>query len=471
MRTIAIIEDEKLLGGEMKRRFEREGWQVTLSATLSDARRLFIELGHSPSIVLSDMNLPDGNGLDFLEEARDAGVRGEWIFLSGYGTNSDIERAVRLGALDFLTKPLDYHKLDLTIAAASRGAKAQQRIVDANKSEAKKYTPASFLGTSPAAIRIRTMLEQLADVSASSILLSGETGSGKGLASKILHYSGIRSGGPFIDVNCAAFPKDLLESELFGHEPGAFTGAKGKHRGLMEQADGGTLFLDEIGEMDIGLQSKLLKALEEKSFRRVGGEQLISVDVQLIAASNRELRAACDTGDFRSDLYHRISVFEVHLPSLRERVDDIPALVAAFIQEFNVQAGKSVSVITDEVMTALTNYSWPGNIRELRNVIERSVLLSSGAELPGDWLGISDNRSSGIAGSGASAGENWISLPLDGSMALDEMDRFIIQTALDRHGHNVTATAKALGTTRETLRYRIQKYRLRPPNPDVGGSK
>lgn len=462
MRTITIIEDERLLGGELKRRFEREGWQVTLSTTLSDARRLFIELGHSPSIVLSDMNLPDGNGLDFLEEARGAGVRGEWIFLSGYGTNSDIERAVRLGALDFLTKPLDYHKLNLTIAAASRGAKAQQRLVDATKIEVQKYAPASIIGTSPAAIRIRTMLEQLSKVAASSILLSGETGSGKGLAAKILHYSGTRSAGPFIDVNCAAFPKDLLESELFGHEPGAFTGAKSRHRGLMEQADSGTLFLDEIGEMDIRLQSKLLKALEEKSFRRVGGEQTISVDIQLIAASNRELREAAAANDFRSDLYHRISVFEVHLPSLRERRHDIPELVMAFIQEFNAQAGKAVSVVADDVMKALTNYSWPGNIRELRNVIERSVLLSSGADLPDDWLGLSDNRAASQPGPAPSSTDSWITLPLDGSMALDEMDRFIIQTALDRNGHNITATAKALGTTRETLRYRIQKYRLRP---------
>jgi two-component system response regulator AtoC len=462
MRTMMIIEDERLLGSELKRRFEREGWQVTLSSTIGDARRLVIELGHEPSVVLSDMSLPDGNGLDFLEEVRDAGAGGEWIFLSGYGTHSDIQRALKLGALDFLAKPIDYHKLDLIIAAATRGAKARQQLSDAARSAAQRFTPGSFLGKSPAAARVRTMLEQLSGLPASSILLGGETGTGKGLVAKILHYAGMRSEGPFIDVNCAAFPRELLESELFGHEPGSFTGAKGRHRGLFEQADGGTLFLDEIGEMDFNLQSKLLKALEDQSFRRVGGEQQIKVDVQLIAASNRDLKEAADKGKFRSDLYHRISVFEIVLPNLRDRPEDIPELVEAMIREFDQRAGKTVTSVPDAVWSALRDYPWPGNVRELRNVIERSVLLSKGSELSGDWLGLP------VAGgvpkpAGADSGRDgdyWIRLPLDGSMALDEMDRFIIATALERHDYNVMATARALGTTRETLRYRMQKYGL-----------
>jgi len=469
MRTMSIIEDEKLLGSELKRRFEREGWQVTLSASLADARRLMVDLGFVPSIVLSDMNLPDGNGLDFLEEVRAGGGRGEWIFLSGYGTHSDIQRALKLGALDFLPKPIDYDKLGLTIAAAARGAKAQQRIADAAQSAARQFTPEAFAGESPAATRVRTMLAQLSQVPASSILLGGETGTGKGLAAKILHYSGTRSEGPFIDVNCAAFPKDLLESELFGHEPGAFTGAKGRHRGVFEQADGGTLFLDEIGEMELGLQSKLLKALEEQSFRRVGGEQQIAVDVQLLAASNRDLKQLASTGAFRSDLYHRISVFEIVLPSLRARPDDLEELVGAMIREFNQRAGKNVTHVPAKVWDALKAYAWPGNVRELRNVIERSVLLSTGSELPGQWLGLS---SAGAGGPAVRAGTkeacgDWLRLPLDGSMALDEMDRFIIATALEKHRHNVVATARALGTTRETLRYRMQKYGLSKPAVEV----
>ncbi|GAB4354118.1 MAG: sigma-54 dependent transcriptional regulator [Oricola sp.] len=460
MRTMMIIEDERLLGSELKRRFEREGWQVTLSPTIADARKLILDLGHAPSIVLSDMNLPDGNGLDFLQTVRTAGGRGEWIFLSGYGTAHDIERAVKLGALDFLAKPIDYRKLDLTIAAAFRGAKAQQRLSDAAEMAARQYSPEAFIGSSAPAKRVRAMLEQLAGVRASSILLGGETGTGKGLAAKILHFSGQRSQGPFIDVNCAAFPRDLLESELFGHEPGAFTGAKGRHRGLFEQADGGTLFLDEIGEMDLGLQSKLLKALEEQSFRRIGGEFQIQVDVQLIAASNRDLRALVSKGSFRGDLYHRISVFEIELPSLRERLEDIFELTTAMMAEFNRQSGKAVTRIPHAVLSALTAYSWPGNVRELRNVIERSVLLSQGDELSGQWLGLPAAETGTRQALAQGDRSDWLRLPLDGSMALDEMDRYIIASALDRHGYNVMATARALGTTRETLRYRMQKYGL-----------
>ncbi|MEZ5840766.1 MAG: sigma-54 dependent transcriptional regulator [Hyphomicrobiales bacterium] len=461
MATMMIIEDERLFGAELKRRFERLGWQVSLSPTLADARHLILDLGIEPAVVLSDMNLPDGNGLDFLEEARTNGKPGEWIFLSGYGEESDVQRAMRLGALDFLAKPLDYHKLDLALAAATRGARAQQRLSDATRTAAVRYAPESYLGSSPLAARVRTMLAQLARVPLSSVLLGGETGTGKGLAAKILHYSGLRRDGPFIDVNCAAFPRDLLESELFGHEPGAFTGARARHRGLFEQADGGTLFLDEIGEMDLGLQSKLLKVLEEQSYRRVGGEQPISVDVQVIAASNRNLKDEAAAGRFRSDLYHRISVFEIVLPSLKDRLEDLADLVMAMIGEFNGRAGKIVSRVPDAAWQALRTYAWPGNVRELRNVIERSVLLSSGPDLPVEWLGLPGavRPAPGGAASAADDGD-WIRLPLDGSMMLEEMDRFIIATALERHGHNVMATARALGTTRETLRYRMQKYGL-----------
>jgi DNA-binding NtrC family response regulator len=479
MRTITIIEDEKLLGSELKRRFEREGWSVTLSPTLADARRLILELDFSPSIVLSDMNLPDGNGLDFLEDVRAHGGRSEWIFLSGYGSRQDIARAAKLGALDFLAKPLDYHKLDLTIATATRGARARQRITDTARTGAQKYSPDSFIGDSPAATQVRTMLAQLATVPVTSILLGGETGTGKGLVAKILHYSGKRAEGPFIDLNCAAIPRDMLESELFGHEPGAFTGAKGRHRGLMEQADGGTLFLDEIGEMDISLQSKLLKAIEEQSFRRVGGEEKISVDIQLIAASNRNLRAASEQGDFRLDLYHRISVFELRLPSLRERSSDIADIVTTLFGEFNARSGKQVHILPAHVLQTLQSYSWPGNVRELRNVIERSVMLATGPELPHEWLGISPEINTGSASANTrstaapsaisaqptpsgtvSQDQSGLTLPLDGSMTLDDMEECIIRTMLERHNYNVMAAVRTLGTTRETLRYRIRKYGL-----------
>jgi DNA-binding NtrC family response regulator len=289
-------------------------------------------------------------------------------------------------------------------------------------------------------------------------VISGDTGTGKGLVARILHHSGPRSDGPLVEVNCAALPRDLLESELFGHEAGAFTGAKGRHRGYLEQADGGTLFLDEIGEMDLDLQAKLLTAIEDRLLRRVGGEKTIKVDVQLLVASNRNLEEQVRAGRFRPDLYHRLSVFQLKMPALRERLEDLEDLVPTLVAEFNAIAGRQVKRIPDGVYERMRGYSWPGNVRELRNVIERCVLLADSEVFPERWLQLGDGllRAEG----GPEVEGDRVIIPLDGSMALDEMDSYIIQTALERHRHNVTATARALGTTRETLRYRIQKYHL-----------
>jgi transcriptional regulator with PAS, ATPase and Fis domain len=270
-----------------------------------------------------------------------------------------------------------------------------------------------------------------------------------------------------IEVNCAALPRELLESELFGHEPGAFTGASSRHRGLLEQADGGTLFMDEIGEMPLDLQTKLLKAIEDHKFRRLGSEKEISVDVQIVAASNRDLEKMICEGSFRADLYHRLSVFKVNLPPLRDGVEDLDELVPLFVAEYNAKAGRRVKEIPDEVWTKLKAHYWPGNVRELRNVIERCVLLSDGPLFPAQWLqlpghdvkftkGIVSDYSAkdGISGQG-------IFLPLDGSMAMDDMDKFIIRAALEKADNNLTAAARDLGTTRETLRYRVRKYNLK----------
>ena len=304
------------------------------------------------------------------------------------------------------------------------------------------------------------MLTKLTHVPFSTLIISGETGTGKGLAARILHHSGARADGPLVELNCAALPRELLESELFGHEAGAFTGAKGRRRGLMEQAHGGTLFLDEIGEMDLELQSKLLKAIEDRSVRRLGGDREVSIDVQIVAASNRDLETQVSEGNFRSDLYHRLSVFNLHLPALRTRKEDLDDLVPHFIAEYNAKAGQRVQVVPDEVWARLRSHDWPGNVRELRNVVERCVLFAEGEVFPIQWLQLSAPGSSPAAHRAGANGEQVI-IPLDGSMTLDDMDRYIIQTALEQNQHNVTATARALGTTRETLRYRVTKYGLK----------
>jgi transcriptional regulator with PAS, ATPase and Fis domain len=330
-------------------------------------------------------------------------------------------------------------------------------VLDQTQHEHRRYSPDAYIGHSQQAQNIRQLLAKLTQVPFSALIIGGESGTGKGLAARILHYGGSRARQPMIEVNCAALPRELLESELFGHEPGAFTGAAGRHRGLLEQADGGTLFMDEIGEMPLDLQAKLLKMIEDHKVRRLGGEKEIHVDVQIVAASNRDLENMAQTGTFRADLYHRLSVFRVILPPLRAAVEDLDELVPLFIAEYNAKAGRRVKEIPPAVWTALKAYHWPGNVRELRNVIERCVLFSDNAVFPGQWLqlpGLPDIKHD-------RASIDTLCLPLDGSMVLDDMDRFIIKTALERADNNLAAAARALGTTRETLRYRVRKYNLK----------
>lgn len=293
-------------------------------------------------------------------------------------------------------------------------------------------------------------------------MIGGETGTGKGLVTRILHYAGTRSQGPLIELNCAALPRELLESELFGHEAGAFTGATGRHRGLIEQADGGTLFLDEIGEMPLDLQAKLLKAIEDRKIRRLGSEREITVDVQIVAASNRDLESLSREGGFRSDLYHRLSVFRLTLPPLREIKEDLEQLLPLLVAEFNAKSGRQVRDISHEVWSQLRNHDWPGNVRELRNVVERCVLFSDGPNFPAQWLQLPGQKPV-AASPPATKGRDGIFIPLDGSMNLDDMDRHIIETTLERTGNNTLAAARSLGTSRETLRYRIRKYGIKSP--------
>ncbi|MDP3840639.1 MAG: sigma 54-interacting transcriptional regulator, partial [Methylococcales bacterium] len=287
--TLLIIEDEKLLGMELSRHYRQLGWEVVLAGTLAEAKTILFKKSIEPLLILSDMNLPDGNALDFMETNKKQVHYAEWLFLTGYGNVPDSVRALRLGAYDFLEKPCDLDRLDLIVASAARSASIQRRVIDQTKQEHRRYSPKAYLGHSQQAQNIRQLLTKLTEVPFSALIIGGESGTGKGLAARILHYGGSRALQPMIEVNCAALPRELLESELFGHEPGAFTGASSRHRGLLEQADGGTLFMDEIGEMPLDLQAKLLKVIEDHKVRRLGGEKEINVNVQIIAASNCDL--------------------------------------------------------------------------------------------------------------------------------------------------------------------------------------
>jgi len=462
VKSLLLVEDEPFFGDELKRHYARQGWEVALARTFADAKLMLLEQHLAPLVVISDMNLPDGNGLDLLDLVRRENYDGEWILLTAYGSVQDSVRALRLGASEFIEKPCDLARLDLVVNGAARSARAQRRLKELSEAQARKFSLTSFAGHSQSVLSVSEMVQQLSRVPFSALNVTGETGTGKGLIARILHTMSSRSDGPMIEINCAALPRELVESELFGHESGSFTGAKGRRRGLFEQASGGTLFLDEVGELELSLQAKLLKSIEDRSIRRVGGEQVIAIDVQIITATNRDLAEQVRNGTFRSDLFHRLNAFSLHLPPLRERPEDIEDLVPIFISEFNLKAAKSVKKVSAEVWRLLLSYDWPGNVRELRNVVERCVLLSDGEEFPLRWLQLSSGGVATLSG-GSSEGQDKASIliPLDGSMSLDDMDKFIIKTALARNDGNVLATARALGATRETLRYRMQKYGLK----------
>lgn len=459
--SLLIIEDEQLLGRELLRHYQRAGWHVELAVSIAEARDMLVSQGFDPLVVLSDINLPDGNGLDLLEEIRVQGGSGEWVFLTGYGDVPDSVRAIRLGAFDFLTKPCEQERLDLVVNGAARSARAQRRLQDETAKRARRFSPESYVGGSSAAGEVREMLRKLSEVPFSALIFCGETGTGKGLAARILHHAGQRAKGPLVEVNCAALPHELLESELFGHEAGAFTGAKGRRRGLLEQAHGGTIFLDEIGEMPVDLQAKLLKVIEDRVLRRLGGEREIKVDVQILAATNQDLDEQIRNGAFRADLYHRLSVFNMNLPALRERIEDIRDLVPIFIAEFNALAKKQVKQVSEQVWTKLQQHQWPGNVRELRNVVERCVLLATDQRFPDEWLQL--GQSTTTRGVVDSPEQEYLQLPMDGSVGLDEMVGRIIETMLAKTNNNVTVTSRLLKTTREKVRYRIEKYNIQPP--------
>jgi len=459
---LLIIEDDETFSAELARHFAKKGWEVETAPTLERARRQLFSDCYEPFVVLADMSLPDGTALDLLEQARGAKIPGEWILLTGYGGVPDSVRALRLGAYDFLEKPCALARLELILAGARRAAIAQRRLRSLSSDRSRRYTVDSYIGSSEITRTTREMIARLAEVPFSALVIGGETGVGKGLVARILHHAGPRADGPMIDVNCAALPRELLESELFGHEAGAFTGAKGRHRGYLEQAHEGTLFLDEIAEMDLDLQTKLLTVLEDRRLRRLGSEKALNVDVQVIAASNRNLEQRVRDGEFRSDLYHRLCVFRLDLPPLRERLDDLEQIVPTLVNEYNARSGRQVQVIPKAVYERMRQYSWPGNVRELRNVIERAVLLARDEVFPIEWMQLGHGlRTTQDECAGPNVDGDRLIIPLDGSMALDEMDSYIIRTALDRSARNVTAAARALGTTRETLRYRIQKYGLK----------
>lgn len=399
-----------------------------------------------PDLALLDIQLPDGSGTDLLPE-----LIGELdvpcIMMTAHATVQGAVAALKLGARDFLEKPISYERLDATVAAALE-ITALRREVRALREQGR--SEGIVIGTSAPMQELFRLVERVAPADTTTVLIQGETGTGKGVIARLIHRLSPRSAQPFINVTCTALAETIMESELFGHEKGAFTDARALKRGLVELADRGTLFLDEIGELSPRLQGKLLQFIEDRTFRRVGGTRDLSVDTRLITATNRDLERAVDAGTFRADLYYRLRVVPLFLPPLRERASDVPEMAKHFVESFRRDLGKPVKRIAPEAMALLQAYAWPGNVRELRNVIERSVLLADGEILTADALPPEVRHPRTTQHPAIRIGPE--------GMDIEELEKTLLLEALRRAEGNRTTAGRLLGLSRHQIRNRLKKY-------------
>ena len=445
--TVLIVDDEELIRWSLRERLRDDGYDVLEAGTGKEAYEQFKE---GVDLVLLDYRLPDTDGLSVLRELKKLDPDILVILLTSFVSVETAVESMKLGAFHFTNKPFNVDELSATVARALETTRLRREVKQLRENEARPYTLRAIVGESPAMEALRQMVSKVAASPASTVLLTGESGTGKDLVAKTIHYSSTRASRPFMNITCSALPEQLLESELFGHERGAFTDARMQKRGLLESADGGTVFLDEISEMVPALQAKLLRFLEEKSFKRVGGAGDIRVDVRVVAATNRNLEEQVAKGGFRSDLYYRLNVLPIRLPALRDHAEDVPALAGFFIDAFNREFKKRISGMSPAASALLKGYGWPGNVRELRNVIERAMLLAEGDRLEGHDFG--------ALRTGLGSGDPF-ELPA-GGVDLEDLERSLVVQALRRAGGNQTKAAALLGLNRDQIRYRIEKFGL-----------
>ncbi len=440
---LLIVDDEPNTLASLSRAFRLAGHEATVCDNA--AKALEIAKGKDFDLILSDVVMPGRDGLALLEDLKKSGVAAPVVMMSGQAHIEMAVKATRLGALDFLEKPISTDKLLLTVDNALK----LRRLEHENEELRSRLGKHEIVFAGEAMRRVMAQVERVA-ASESRVCIWGETGTGKELVARTLHEKSQRRGGPFITLNCAAVPAELIESELFGHEKGSFTGAASRHTGKFEQAHCGTLFLDEIGDMPLAMQAKLLRVLEEGEVERIGGDKPIKVDVRVIAATHRNLEELVREGKFRQDLFHRIYVFPITLPSLRDRRDDIPALVAHFALQVIAQNGWKPMAFSSDAIAALQQYAWPGNVRELRNVVERLMLLATGPEV--------DATTVELALPANASALHDVAATTTGALSerVDDFERQTILSELRRHHHHITNTAKALGLERSHLYKKCQ---------------